>query len=97
MGSCPSVKVRWGTLNSSDMTRWYVDPSTRDLVVRSGSGVSSSIQEEWTRPPSVEMAVRRLSGVVAFIFVVCRFSMQMTLFVKFQVESLAVSKSDLCK
>lgn len=60
------------------MTRWYVDPSTRDLVVRSGSGVSSSIQEEWTRPPSVEMAVRRLSGVVAFIFVVCRFSMQMS-------------------
>jgi hypothetical protein len=50
------------------MTRWYVDPSTRDLVVRRDSGVSSSIQADETMFVVVEIRrvlLRRLRDVIA--------------------------------
>lgn len=48
MGSWPSVKVRLGTLNSSDMTSSYSVPSTREVVLCRDLGVSSSIQAHRT-------------------------------------------------
>mmetsp|Transcript_18705 Transcript_18705/g.40694 ORF Transcript_18705/g.40694 Transcript_18705/m.40694 type:complete len:82 (+) Transcript_18705:2371-2616(+) len=57
-------------LNSSDMTRWYSVPSTREVVVRRCGGVSSSIHPAWTTVIAVVVDAARSSSERLFMVVV---------------------------
>ena len=91
MGSWPSAKVRLGTLNSSDITRWYLVPSTRDLVVRRCLGVSSSIQPAFT---TLAVVARRMIEFFMILFLLLLLSL--LVLVVMEQKGCCVVENQIC-